>query len=250
MAGVRGRGRVTVGIAFIATTLAANVATADPLDAIAAGALARCEAISADRGTTAMIFNPRDRQVAWERSECLQALAVQSRDERLCGRVVERRSWVFDGSGVSPEACRRALEARRELDREEAARIRDLHRPVDVAIERNGNGRDFDLRVSTRGSYAHRYRLEVFLIGASGSVTLMSIDQPLGSGAAQLVHLVGRERLDAAVAALAPDRPLRMRAALSLAATSLDERAIHAHLPASDHNSVVESPYVRVDRTH
>lgn len=243
MEGVRRRGRVAVGGALIATTLAANVATADPLDAIVAGALARCEAIPADRGTTAMIFNPRDRQVVWDRSECFLALAVQSRDERLCGRVVERRSWVFDGSGVSPEACRRALEARRELDREEAARIRDPHRPVDVAIERNGNGRDFDLRVSTRGSYAHRYRLEVSLIGASGSVTLMSIDQPLGSGAAQLVHLVRRERLDAAKAALAPDRPLGLRAALGLAATSLDERALFALAPPERRSAIVEGEF-------
>lgn len=227
----------------LALCIATAAAAADLLDDVAARAVARCESIAPDRGQTAMIFNPRDRQTVWERSECFQALAATLRDGRHCEFAVERESRLFDGTGVSPIACRRALDARRASDRDEAARIPSPQRVVDASIVRNGNGRDVDLTVRTTGGYAHRYTLRAALVGPDGDLRpLLSIPQPLGPTESTLVHLVPGDRYAAALAGPPAPSAKALRVELALAATTLDERAIFALLPVTVRESAILRP--------
>lgn len=125
--------------------------------------LARCLAIPEEEYRTGLIFNPRGYATLFRRSGCLQKLALDERDPLLCDQVRERRSWIFDGSGTSPENCRVLVAARIEKDEQEAA-VKDfetIHRLVSIRFARNGNGRDFDLTVVTEGSFAGSCELEV-----------------------------------------------------------------------------------------
>ena len=240
-------GRVRLSAcALLFSVCAAWPAAADSFDEMTARATARCEAIPADRGQTAMLFNPRDLQTVWERSQCFQDLAVTLRDERLCAQARERTSWMFNGSGVSPAACRRALERRRSQDRAAAGQIRGIHRVIDAAIARNGNGRDFDLQVQTIGSYAHAYDLRSLLISADKeSHPIFQTTQPLGSSATKLVHLIRSDHVVVAFVGPQKDGAARLRVELRLLPSSLEERAIFALVPLSERESVLERPIVR-----
>lgn len=127
--------------------------------------LTRCLAIPEEEYRTGLIFNPRGYATLFRRSGCLQQLALDERDALLCDQVRERRSWIFDGSGTSPENCRVLVAARIETDEQEAAAkdFETIHRLVSMRFARNGNSRDFDLTVVTAGSFAGSYALEVAL---------------------------------------------------------------------------------------
>lgn len=133
--------------------------------------LARCMAIPAKEYSTGLIFNPSGYQTMYHRSRCLQDLAVDERDRAVCDEVRERKSLLFDGSGVSPAHCRDLVAARMAADRKnlEALDTGAIQRIETIAIERDGNGRDFDLVVTTRGSLSAAYELRVVARDESGS---------------------------------------------------------------------------------
>lgn len=135
----------------------------DPL--LRAG-IERCEAIPKKKGQTFMIFNPKKHRTVYYRSSCFQGLAINHRQVSLCDHVIERKSWFFDGSGVSPEACVSAVALKAREDREAAAKIDagQIIKIASAALKQNGNGRDYDLNVEFTGTEYNQYRLSAFVI--------------------------------------------------------------------------------------
>lgn len=129
-----------------------------------------CEAIPNSDASTWLIFNPSDMQTMNHRSRCFQSLAIAERDVSLCQRVVEKKSFFLDGSGISPERCRERVARRKAKDRQEFMQkdFTELHRLTTLTFQRNGNGRDFDLIIETVGEMAGKYQLIVYLTFPNG----------------------------------------------------------------------------------
>lgn len=139
-----------------------------------AAAVAECEAIDPAAYQSGLYFNPDGYRSYYERSACFQKAAVQFRDESLCTSVRQRRSVFASSWGYSPAQCQKlvsegiaadfaALDAMRRKYAQGAVQLRTFR------IERNGNGRDFDIIPAFSGSYAHGYRLTFEILAASSS---------------------------------------------------------------------------------
>jgi hypothetical protein len=123
----------------------------------------QCSAVDNSAYSTGLLFNPRGYATMFHRSECFQELAIEERDPSLCKEVKERKSWFFDGSGISETSCRHLVAKAVEQDKQLAA-SKDfglIHRLQSIAVFRNGNGRDFDVLVKTAGSLSGSYELAV-----------------------------------------------------------------------------------------
>lgn len=130
----------------------------------------RCLAIDENAFSTGMIFNPKGQVTMFERSRCFQELAAEERDPLLCGKVVEKKSWFFDGSAISEVSCQKLVAVKIEKDAREAA-AKDfslLHRLRSIAFARNGNGKDFDFELKTEGSMSGAYKLRLLFTSAGG----------------------------------------------------------------------------------
>jgi hypothetical protein len=203
----------------------------DHIADLAAQARARCATIPAADYRTGLFFNPKGFRSMFVRSECVQNLARDLRDESLCAQAVERTTWLFDGSGVSPAACTQQVRAQIARDQQDAARIIGTHRLTGVDLARNGNGRDVDLLVNTAGTYAHAYQLTVAVLDeASRSRAIFEARQPLGTADAHLRHFVTRDRLGTAVTS-STEATVTIVATLELVADTLDEAGVYQHLP-------------------
>jgi hypothetical protein len=133
-------------------------------------AIERCQAVDEKTYSTGMIFNPKGQVTMFERSRCFQELAAAERDPSLCDKVVERKSWFFDGSAISEKSCLERMAQRIEKDALDFA-SKDfslLHRLRSAAFARNGNGKDFDFALNTEGSMSGAYELELSVSRASG----------------------------------------------------------------------------------
>ena len=139
----------------------------------------RCQAIDEKAYSTGMIFNPKGQVTMFERSRCFQDLAFAERDPSLCANVVERKSWFFDGSAISEVSCRKLVAQRIEKDRQDfASKDFDLlHRLRSVAFARNGNGKDFDFELETKGAMSGAYELTVVFSPAGGGETVSVHDE-------------------------------------------------------------------------
>lgn len=194
--------------------------------------IAECESIKPGASRSGLIFNPSGKQIYFERSRCFLGVAVESRDARLCERVIERESWFFDGSGISPEACREAVRERIGEDRREAETITDVHQLVSASLGSSSNQRDFTLQLVTAGSHPGTYRVEIELISLKGREDLQveSYLQPLGRSPARLVRHIPREKLDSGAARWQSEAPVRLRITLTLVPSSSDSKWVLAQV--------------------
>ena len=147
-----------------------------------AAAVKRCEAIDPAEFQSGLIFNPDGYRSYYVRSACFQDAAVMFRDAPLCAQVKERWALFSSSWGYSGKRCRKlaaegaaadrtALEEMKSRYAQGAVRLRDFR------IERNGNGRDFDIIPSFDSGYAHGYTLRFEIVdwaGKEGSVLLES----------------------------------------------------------------------------
>lgn len=137
-----------------------------------------CEAIDPSQSQSGLIFNPDGYRSYHVRSKCFQEAASEFRDATLCVNVKERRSLLSSSWGYTAARCRqlvseaaaadrRALEAVKSMYAAGGIRLRDVH------IDRNGNGRDFDIIPAFTGTYAHGYTLTFEMLTATdGAVPL------------------------------------------------------------------------------
>jgi hypothetical protein len=126
------------------------------------------------RNKSGLLFNPDGYRSCYVRSECFQKTAVQFRDESLCTQVRQRRSLMSSSWGYSPAQCRKLVAEGVAADcaaLEEIKRLyaRDAMRLSALRIERNGNGRDFDIIPTFSGAYAHGSLLKFEILDAGNA---------------------------------------------------------------------------------
>jgi hypothetical protein len=129
-----------------------------------ASAIKACEAIAPSESQGGLYFNPDGYRSYYVRSKCFQEAAVLFRDAALCDQVKERRSLLASSWGYTVARCRQLVTEGTAADRAELERLKAAYAAGgitlrDVRVERNGNGRDFDLIPGFTGAYAHGYTL-------------------------------------------------------------------------------------------
>ena len=198
-------------------------AAGNPYAGQRAAAVRQCEAIDPSEYRSGLALNPEGYRSFYLRSACYQDAAVKFRDDRLCRHVRERWSLFSSSWGYSRGRCREQVAQGEAADRKalEEARARYRDGPVrldDFRIERNGNGRDFDIVPSLSPGYAHGYTLRFELAGAGAS----GADVPVASsgfylrGGENIRMFVTRSEIRKRFPGFEPGRPYAVRATLLL----------------------------------
>jgi hypothetical protein len=125
-------------------------------DELKAAALKSCQAIDSAAYQTGLFFNPDGYRSYYVRSECFQRTAVQFRDETLCAQVKQRYSLFSSSWGYSKARCAELVRAGVAADEQTLKETKQRYqqgavRLRDFRLERNGNGRDFDIIPSFAG---------------------------------------------------------------------------------------------------
>lgn len=178
----------TLIFALLAGCLSAAGAAGNNYTKMRAAAVKRCEATDPAQYQTGLIFNPDGYRSFYARSACFQDTAVTFRDQSLCGHVKERWSLFSSSWGYSGKRCKQLVAEGAASDRKslEDTKSRYLKQAVmlrDFRIERNGNGRDFDIIPVLDTGYPHGYTLRFEIIdtaAAGGSALLASSGFYLG----------------------------------------------------------------------
>ena len=127
-------------------------------------AVKTCHAIDPAEYQSGLIFNPDGYRSYYVRSECFQRTAVRFRDETLCRQVKQRVSLFSSSWGYSSGRCRELVAESIAADRKSLGEIKQKYlagavQLRDFRVERNGNGRDFDIIPTFSGDYGHGYTL-------------------------------------------------------------------------------------------
>ena len=178
---------ISRGISSIALSVACLFQASEALAVDYAGlrskAVTACEAIDPSQSQSGLIFNPDGYRSYYVRSKCFQDAAIEFRDRTLCDQVRERRSLLSSSWGYSAARCRQLVAQgtatdRASLEATRTAYVADGITLLDFRVERNGNGRDFDIIPTFAGTYAHGYTLTFEIL-------------PNPSAAPQLMHSAG-----------------------------------------------------------
>jgi hypothetical protein len=211
-------------VALLAACLCGPATAAgNPYSEQRAAAVKRCEAIDPKEYQSGLLFNPDGYRSFYRRSACLQDAAVLFRDEALCAPVKERRAFFSSSWGYSEKRCRQLVAEGLAADRKTLEGMRSAYakgavRLRDFRVERNGNGRDFDIIPAFEGSYAHGYTLRFEIIEVEekdGSVLLESLGFHL-DGKNDIRIFVRQADLRQRFVQFELDRIYRVRAALTL----------------------------------
>jgi hypothetical protein len=168
------RSPVSLLHAFVVLLIGASLPLfAASYDELRSAAVARCEAIDPSAYQSGLAFNPDGYRSYYLRSQCLQKAAVDFRDESLCRQVKQRRSLFSSSWGYSPEHCRELVghgvaEDDKALRGIKAGYVRGPITLRDFRVERNGNGRDFDIIPTFAGTYAHGYTVTFEILREGG----------------------------------------------------------------------------------
>ena len=146
-----------------------------------AAAVKECEKIDPGEYQSGLLFNPDGYRTYYVRSECMQRAAVQFRDASLCDQVRRRYSLFSSSWGVSSAQCQKLvfqgiLADRAELGKERQAALANPVRLLGFRIQRNGNGRDFDILPEFSSGYSHGYRLTFEIVGVREQPILVHSD--------------------------------------------------------------------------
>lgn len=202
---------------------AAQFAYANNYDELKAAALQRCSAIDPAAYQTGLLFNPAGYRSYYLRSQCMQQAAVEFRDDKLCADVKERRLLGSSSWGYSARQCRewvaagiaddrKILEAKKRQYQNGALRLREFR------VERNGNGRDYDLIPSFAGAQKDSFVLRFEIVageGVSVPILLHSSGYYLDAGS-NIRIFVRQDEIRNRLASFAPGRSYSVRATMSL----------------------------------
>jgi hypothetical protein len=186
-----------------------------------AAALQRCEAISPSASQSGLLFNPDGYRSYYVQSQCLQEAAVQFRDISICDRVRRRWSLFSSSWGISTAQCRKLVskgisEDTTELEIEKktyaghAVRLRSFH------IERNGNGRDFDILPEFSRGLGHGYHLVFEIVDAVPQPVLLHSDGYYIDPNSKLRVFVRQAEVRARFPEFELNHPYRVRATMVL----------------------------------
>lgn len=154
-------------------------AAANQYDDLKAAALKRCETIDPAAYQSGLVFNPDGYRSFYLRSQCFQQTAIEFRDPALCDRVRQRRALASSSWGYSREQCEKQLRAgiaadRKILEAKKQEYLQGAIRLQAFRVERNGNGRDYDIIPSFTGTQKNSYLLRFEIVGAnSGKETVL-----------------------------------------------------------------------------
>ena len=144
-------------------------------------AIRRCEAIDPSKYQSGLIFNPDGYRSFYVRSACFQQAAVMFRDESLCAQVKRRLSLFSSSWGYSSKRCRQLVAEGVTADRKALEEMRSFYmngavKLRDFRIERNGNGRDFDIIPSFDAGYGHGYMLRFDIVDTEATIGSVLLD--------------------------------------------------------------------------
>ena len=160
-------------IAFACLLLPGSSAANNDYEQQHAMAVSACEDINARDYQSGLALNPDGYRSYYLRSQCYQKAAIRFRDSKLCAKVRQRRALFSSSWGYSESNCKKRVEKEIAKDRDAIEQMkRDYQQGhvqlSDFRIERNGNGRDFDIIPDFSGTGAHGYML-VFEIIPDGT---------------------------------------------------------------------------------
>lgn len=149
---------------------------------------------------------------------------MQFRDPALCAEVKQRRSLFSSSWGYSRARCGELVAEGVAADRKNLQDIKkrylqDAVRLRDFRIERNGNGRDFDIIPSFTGAYAHGHtlRFEVVRANSGQQDVLLHSSGYYIDGNSNLRIFVRQEEVRKRFPDFALNRPYPVRATMVLA---------------------------------
>ena len=157
----------------------ADASAANDYAARRAAAIQHCQAINPSESQSGLMFNPDGYKSYYTQSLCFQEAALQVRDLGLCDRVRRRWSLFWSSWGVSTAQCRKLVSKAVEEDRAELEKEKQLYtaspmRLKSFRIERNGNGRDFDILPEFSAGRSHGYTLTFEIVDRPQPVLLHS----------------------------------------------------------------------------
>ncbi len=158
--------------ACLLSTLLSHTLAQSNYASLMSAATQRCESIDPSESQSGLVFNPDGYRSYYVQSECFQKAAVQFRNPSLCNRVRRRWSLFSSSWGISSTQCRKVVAEgiaadRAELQKEKQTVNANPIRMRTFRIERNGNGRDYDIIPEFSAGNAHSYRLvfEILSVG-------------------------------------------------------------------------------------
>ncbi len=184
-------------IEFLFATVVLLFAQAPPssYDTAKTAAVKTCDAIDANEYQTGLALNPDGYRSYYGRSQCFQNTAEQFRDRTLCDRVRQRRALLSSSWGYSPGNCRTLVGEAVDADRKEIEEIKRQYLAGsmvlgDFRIERNGNGRDYDVIPSFEGADGHGYMIAIEILPPGGKPVAVHTERLLRGSAkrAPAVH--------------------------------------------------------------
>jgi hypothetical protein len=206
-----------VAFLFAAVVLPIAQISAPAYDTAKAAAVRTCEAINANEYQTGLAFNPDGYRSYYVRSECFQKTAVHFRDLTLCDRVKQRRALLSSSWGYSPGNCRKIVGRAVDADRMEIDEIRRRHLAGsmvlrDFRIERNGNGRDYDVIPLFDGTDGHGYTIAIEIVAPGGSPIAVHADGYYVDPRSVLRIFIRQQDITARVPAFETGRSYQVRA--------------------------------------
>lgn len=215
--------KTAMPIAILGLLLHASQTFAGSYAELKAAATRECQAIDPAAYQTGLFFNPEGYRSYYVRSACFQRIAAQFRDETLCAEVRRRLSPVASSWGYSPAQCRHLVTQGAALDQATLADMKQKYeqggvRLRDFRVERNGNGRDFDVLPSFTGEHGHGYRLSLEIVGpepAAAPIVFHAAGYYV-DGSSQLRVFVRQDEIRRRLPGFALDRPYPVRATLTL----------------------------------
>ena len=204
---------------FVLATAVLLIAQTPPstYDTAKAAAVRTCDAIDADEYQTGLAFNPDGYRSYYRRSQCFQTTAVQFRDQTLCDRVRQRRALLSSSWGYSPGNCRTLVGQAVEADRKEIGEIRRRYLAAsmvlrDFRIERNGNGRDYDVMPSFEGADGHGYMITIEIVPPGGRPVAVHTNGYYVDPRSALRLFIPQQDIKARFPAFQPGRSYQVRA--------------------------------------
>ncbi len=232
---------------LIATALLAwlmvSSAMADDWHELFKSDLGKCESIPANAYETGLLFNPAGRRTYFQRSRCLQGVAIKWRDAQLCDRVRQRRSLFFSGDAISESACQEAVAEQLVDDRERAESVatEGFHRVIGAHLERpHYLGGDFLFRIETEGSHPGSYQIRIDALRASSASMIDDYRTPMGSNGHSLVRSIRPHQISQALPDEGMDHVVKFRITLELPPRSHTDQFVLALIPIENRRSAFD----------
>jgi hypothetical protein len=186
-----------------------------------AAAIQHCDIVSPSEYQTGLAFNPDGYKSYYVQSECLQNAAIQFRDASLCNRVRRRWSLLWSNWGVSSAQCRKLVAQGTAADRADLELQKQRYsagppRLISFRIERNGNGRDFDIFPKFTNGYPNGYTLTFEIVGVRAQPIVLHSDGYYLDQNSNLRIFVRQSEIRARFPEFQLSRPYKVRATVTL----------------------------------